>query len=151
QIAARFSDPMVAFGDPHLADPFDLVCPEHGTGRWAGARNWVYDFSRDLPAGVRCTLTLKAGLRALSGRPLEVRQRFAFDTGGPAVQVSFPHEGEDPIDEDQIFILALDAPADTASIRAHARCAVGGVNERIGVRLIEGDEREQVLNQRHLL
>src|SRR5687768_12471574 len=49
QVTARFSDPMVAFGDPRLADPFNVQCDGDaarlkGRGRWADARNWVYDF-----------------------------------------------------------------------------------------------------------
>ncbi|HYT48534.1 MAG TPA: hypothetical protein VEL04_08940, partial [Burkholderiales bacterium] len=55
QVAARFTEPMVAFGDPRLPDPFDVRCEGDaahlkGRGRWADARNWVYDFEQDLPA-----------------------------------------------------------------------------------------------------
>src|SRR5262249_14495294 len=62
QIAARFTEPMVAFGDPRLPDPFEVRCEGDadklkGAGRWADARNWVYDFAADLPAGQRCALT----------------------------------------------------------------------------------------------
>ena len=59
QVTARFSEPMVPFGDPRLGEPFAIDCPEAGKGRWVDARNFVYDFERDLPAGVRCTFTLK--------------------------------------------------------------------------------------------
>ena len=68
QVTARFSEAMVAFGDPRLEDPFEVNCPEAGTGRWADHRNWVYDFERDLPAGVRCTFRLKEGLCQRRGR-----------------------------------------------------------------------------------
>jgi alpha-2-macroglobulin len=51
QVAARFSDPMVAFGDPRLPEPFQIDCPESGKARWADVYNWIYDFARDLPAG----------------------------------------------------------------------------------------------------
>src|SRR5687767_12573301 len=63
QVAARFSKPMAAFGDPRLADPFDIACAEKGTSRWADAKNWVFDFERELPAGVRCTFSVKDDLR----------------------------------------------------------------------------------------
>ena len=44
QVAVRFSEPMVAFGDPSLQDPFTVKCdgdPERlkGRGRWADQRN----------------------------------------------------------------------------------------------------------------
>src|SRR5262245_57344803 len=70
QAQARFNVPMVAFGDPTLADPFDVECQAPGKGRWADARNWVYDFEDDLPGGLRCRFTLKPGVKSQDGRPL---------------------------------------------------------------------------------
>ncbi len=61
QVAARFSDVMVPFGDPRLTEPFDIDCPEKGTARWADQKNWVFDFEHDLPAGVRCSFTVRSG------------------------------------------------------------------------------------------
>lgn len=69
QGTARFSEPMVPFGDPRVNEPFAIDCPEAGKGRWVDARNFVYDFERDLPAGVRCTFTLKPNLKTLDGSP----------------------------------------------------------------------------------
>src|SRR5436190_803627 len=67
QARARFSEPMVAFGDPRLADPFTVKCAgdaavHKGKGRWVDARNWAWDFEADLPAGQRCTFSLVAGV-----------------------------------------------------------------------------------------
>ena len=148
QVTARFSEAMVAFGDPRLEDPFEVNCPEAGTGRWADHRNWVYDFERDLPAGVRCTFRLKEGLKPLSGTPLVGRSEFSFSTGGPAILQSLPHEGSHQLDEEQVFILGLDAPASEVSILGHAYCTADGIQERIGVRLLKGDERRLILDQR---
>src|SRR5438132_264853 len=62
QVSVRFSEPMVPLGDPSgLVEPFDIVCRENATARWADSRNWVFDFARDLPAGVRCEFSVKAG------------------------------------------------------------------------------------------
>ncbi len=53
QVAAHFSEPMVALGDPRsIADPFEIDCPIEGTSRWADGRSWVYTFKKDLPAGL---------------------------------------------------------------------------------------------------
>src|SRR6266536_2132901 len=54
QVAVRFTEPMVAFGDPRLPEPFDVRCEGDparikGKGRGADTRNWVYDFEQDLP------------------------------------------------------------------------------------------------------
>src|SRR5438105_6826137 len=70
QVTARFAAAMVPFGDPRELDPFDIDCVEKGKGRWADMKNWVYDFDRDLPAGVRCTFSLKPGLTSLGGDAL---------------------------------------------------------------------------------
>ncbi len=50
QVTARFSSPMVPFGDPRgLIDPFDIRCSGMGTGRWVDGKNLVFDFEKDLP------------------------------------------------------------------------------------------------------
>ena len=147
QVTARFSAPMVPFGDPREVDPFAVECIEKGKGRWADSKNWVYDFDRDLPAGVHCSFTVNPGLATLDGKPLEGGQRFEFSTGGPAIVRSLPYEGAQ-IDENQIFILGLDAPAKPETITQHAYCVASGVNERIGVRLVTGEERKTILDSR---
>src|SRR5450432_242152 len=147
QVTARFAAAMVPFGDPRELDPFDVDCVEKGKGRWADTRNWVYDFDRDLPAGVRCAFVLKSGVASLDGKILESGQRFAFTTGGPAILRSLPYEGS-RIDENQIFVLGLDAPAKSETIAANAYCVTAGVNEKIGVRLVTGEERKIVLDNR---
>ena len=147
QISARFASAMVPFGDPRELDPFDVDCAEKGKGRWADSRNWIYDIDRDLPAGVRCSFALKSSITALDGKTLEAGHRFSFNTGGPAVLRSLPYEGG-RIDENQIFILGLDAPAKSESIAASAYCVAAGVNEKIPVRLVTGEERKIVLDNR---
>ncbi len=80
QVNARFSGAIVAFGDPRLAEPFDIDCPQPGSARWADQKNWVFDFERDLPAGVRCTFKVKPGLKTHSGELVEPAV-FSFSTG----------------------------------------------------------------------
>ena len=145
QAAVHFSGQMVSFGDPRLSDPFEVSCPEKGKGRWADGRNWSYDFDRDLPAGVVCTFKLKDGVRDLSGNPVTGRREFSFSTGGPAIQDSSPHDGQEDISEDQIFALLLDTEADEASVLSNVGCSVEGINERIGIRIIKGSERNTLL------
>ncbi|MDD5330503.1 MAG: MG2 domain-containing protein [Sulfuricella sp.] len=144
QVTARFSAPIIPFGDPRLPEPFDIDCPAKGTARWADTRNWVYDFDRDLPAGVACKFKLKSDIKTLEGAALGGETKFSFSTGGPAVIRSVPYEGSN-IDERQIFILGLDAPATRESVLDHAWCGAQGFNEKIGVRLVEGRTRQQIL------
>lgn len=147
QVAARFSEPMVAFGDPRLPDPFEVDCAVPGRGQWVDARNWIYDFERDLPAGLRCTFTLKPDLQAVSGAALEPHPPVGFSTGGPAILESLPYEGTE-VDEEQAFILVLDAPASAESVAANAWCDIAGVAERVDVQVLEGDARKAILAAR---
>ena len=147
QVAVRFSEPMVAFGDPRLPEPFVVDCAEPGTGRWADQKNWIYDFSRDLPAGLRCGFSLKADLLTLSGDRLEGAPSYEFSTGGPAILEALPYEGA-LVDEEQIFVLGLDAPVREESVLANAYCDVHGVTERVPVRMVQGDERKTLLASR---
>ena len=143
QVVARFSEPMVAFGDPRLESPFNVDCEGKGRGRWADARNWIYDFEADLPAGLKCTFTAKDGVKSQAGAPLG-KVSYGFSTGGPAIKVSMPDEGSE-IDEEQVFLLGLDAPADMKSVKERASCSIEGVGERIPLEIVEGDQREKII------
>lgn len=151
QATARFTVPMVALGDPRLADPFIINCPSSGKGRWADARNWVYDFDADVPAGVSCTFKLRDDLRSLDGVKLQFPETYKFTTGGPAIVGSYPYEGWESVDEEQVFLLKLDAPATERSIEAHAHCAVDGIEEQIPLEVLTGDARAAVLKERSSL
>ncbi len=147
QARATFSQAMVPFGDPRAAeDPFDITCSEAGQGRWVDPRNWVYDFARDLPAGVRCSFHVRSGLRSLAGTEVSGPREFGFSTGGPAIRRSVPHAGQKGISEDQVFILVLDGAADEDTVIARAGFAVSGIQQRIGARIVTGEDREAILD-----
>ena len=145
QVTARFSDPMVPFGDPRLVEPFAVSCPAKGRQHWVDDKNWVYDFERDLKAGVICEFTLRSDLKTLAGETMNGQRKFTFNTGGPAIIQSNPREGWN-IDEEQAFILALDAEAKESTVLEHAYCSVEGVNERVNVRIIKGADRERLVS-----
>ena len=76
QVTVKFSEAVVPFGDPRLADPFAVQCDGDaarlkGRGRWVDARNWSYDFESDLPAGQRCRFTLKPDAKDANGRAID--------------------------------------------------------------------------------
>ncbi len=145
QAKAGFSEPMVAFGDPRAASPFSVRCDEPGQGRWVDPRTWVYDFARELPGGVHCSFALDAGVRSLSGRELDGTREFAFNTGGPAIRNALPSAGLRGISEDQVFILLLDSVPDEATVLARARFAIAGIAQAVGVEMITGGLREEIL------
>src|SRR5438093_1169018 len=146
QATARFSEPMVPLGDPRpAADVFEIACPEVGTARWVDSRDWAYDFARDLPAGVRCTFRLRAGLVTLGGKPVGGQHEFSFSTGGPAIIASLPYAGAGGIDETQAFLLVLDADAVERTVIDHVRFSVEGVVDPVGVGIVSGAVRDEIL------
>ncbi len=148
QVRVKFSEQMVFFGDPTLENPFEIKCPMEGMGRWADGKNWVYDFRKDLPAGVVCSFTLVPGLRTLSGKEVTGQRMFSFSTGGPKVWRSYPYKGS-YVDENQIFILTLDAEPEEETVLANVTFSVEGINESISVRVLKGEKREQILEIYH--
>ncbi|WP_374593190.1 alpha-2-macroglobulin [Aquabacterium sp.] len=150
QARATFSDSMVNFGDPRLPAPLDVRCtndkPVTGTGRWVDDKTWVYDFTQDVPAGTRCKLNAKAGLKSLGGEALTGSTQFEFSTGGPAVVRAYPSPGDyNKIEEEQIFALLLNGPATKESIEQHAWCEASGVSERLPVAVVTGATRTDIL------
>lgn len=152
QVVVRFDEPATRFGDARAPAPLALRCDDsatsQGTGRWNNEREWVFEFARDLPPGVRCTAQPEGPLSAVSGQALKGQSRFAFSTGGPFV--SQLHPGYGSVDEDQVFVLQLNGPATLASVAAHVWCQSDSLGERIPVKLVDGRLRDEVLRHQRL-
>lgn len=144
QVQVRFGAPMVEFGDPRAPAPFTIDCPVPGRSHWVDDRHWVHAFEHDLPGGITCHFTVRTALRTMAGAPLTGERRYSFDTGGPTIVASEPWEGAQ-IDEEQVFLLGLDAPATHTSLEAGVHCRVDGINEAIGVEVLTGDARRAAL------
>jgi alpha-2-macroglobulin len=149
QVTARFSEPMVPLGDPRVnANVFAIDCPgAPGKARWIDSGTWSYDFDHELPAGVRCTFTLRAGLKSLRGAAFSGQPQFTFDTGGPSIVDSRPWPDSTDIDESQAFVLVLDAQADPQSILEHAYFAVEGIPQMVGATIMGGAGRDLLLKR----
>ena len=110
QVRVRFSEAMTPMGDPRdQLQPFIIDCSIKGSSKWEDSNNWVYDFEKDLPGGIRATFKLRPGLKTLSGKVFAGKDVFTFHTGGPSIRESRPYEGSEDIDEEQIFILKRSA------------------------------------------
>ncbi len=148
QVVAKFDAAAVNFGDPKAPAPIALNCSDadatKGTGRWTGEREWVFDFERDLPPGVRCTAAVKPGFKSASGAELTGAKSYQFNSGGPFVQSIRPGTYQQ-IDEEQFFVLQFNGPATLASVQANVWCSAEGVGERVPVRLIDGPQRAEIL------
>lgn len=151
QLTVRFSDAVIALGDPRLPDPVTVACTgavPPGGGRWADEKSWVYDFREALPPGTRCTVKARPGWAPLpAAAPLTGRTEFAFNTGGPAVVQVAPWDGA-TIEEDQHFLVQLNGPAVAATVAANAWCEVEGIGERQPVQVVGGAARDEVLKSR---
>ena len=147
QVAVRFSAPMVALGDPDRRDPFAVKCATSGTGRWIDERHWVYDFEHEVPGAKQCTFTLRRGVRTLAGAAIAGPRERSFHTGGPTIIASRVSRWRSaPIDERQVFLLALDASADEQSIERHAHCRVAGRTGSIALDVVADAKRTEILD-----
>lgn len=145
QVKVLFSESMVPFGDLRdVAQPFEIKCSEPGKPRWMDDRNWIYDFDRDLPAGVQCEFKAREGMKSLAGHDIAEPRLYKFSSGGPAILNATPYQGSS-IDENQIFILRLDANAKEESVLKNAYFAVDGISSRIAARIVSGSERTAIL------
>ncbi len=151
----RFATAMVALGDPRATAPAATDCPGAGPGRWIDAQTWVLEFDRALPPATRCAVTLRDSLATLSGARVVGLKSFAIDTAGPSVRaVLAPGEDGSTIDEDQVFLVATNGPADRASVAAFASCAIDGVGEAAAVDVLPQGTAARLLdalgpNNRH--
>ncbi len=143
QIAVQFATPMVALGDPRQAAPIMGNCSAGAAGRWADAQTYVVDLPAALPGGRKCQYDLVPGLRDARGAAVGGARRFGFDTGGPAVRAALPDDGQ--IEEDQLFLLALNARPTAASVAAGAACLIEGVGEAVPLDILPDSARDTVL------
>ncbi len=146
QAQARFSAPMAALGQTDAPAPFQVDCDVPGQGRWEDERTWVYDLERMPKPGQPCRFTPRADLTALDGEKVEAAAKYGFALAGPRVQWSLPMAAE-TVDEEQFFVLLLNAPATAESLQAHGRCEIQGIHEQVPLRRITGPEREGLLTQ----
>ncbi len=153
QIAVKFDDSAVNFGDPKAPAPVSLSCSDaqatKGSGRWISDRQWAFEFENDLPPGVSCTLQGITTFRSPKDQAISGKVSWKFNTGGPFVKNLRPGTYQ-RIDEEQYFVLQLNGQATLASVRENVWCSVEGLGERVPVKLIEGKERDALLKSQNL-
>jgi uncharacterized protein YfaS (alpha-2-macroglobulin family) len=153
QVVAKFDDSAVSFGDPKAEAPLTLSCSDAqvtaGTPRWISDRVWAYDFERELPPGIRCTAQVKKGFKSPKSQGISSASSYSFSSGGPFVRNILPYQGS-RIDEEQFFILELNGPASPESVKAHVWCTASDLGEKMEVRLLEGKDRQRLLQSQGL-
>ncbi len=154
QVTARFSEPMNETGGDADGRPVDFlmvrcegspkpIVEEHG--HWVDSKTLVLDLEDPIPARTRCQVTLKPGMQTSAGMALPPPLPVAFETGGPAIQRTFP--GGQAVAERQVFAFLFNGKVDAATVRASAYCEVATSRTdatpwRMGVVPITGKERD---------
>jgi len=144
QIKLRFATPMVSFGDPRLPAPVAGNCSDGATGRWVDAQSFAIDLPAPLSGGRRCTYDLSPGLKDARGAVLAGQKHFVFDTGGPNIRAAVPNDGAGQIEEDQVFLLALNAAPTRESLAAGASCIIDGVGEAVPLDVLPDTTRDKI-------
>ncbi len=143
----RFSQPMVALGDPRAQGPLEVTCPVGGEGRWSDQQTYVWEFATPLPGGTACEMKTRAGLKSASGYALGGQQSFKVDAGGPMARAVLPGGDGSEIEEDQVFLVAANMAATRDSVAANAYCAVDGIGEKIAVDVLPADLPAKLLGE----
>ena len=141
----RFSEAMVPLGDPRASPAATSNCPVASTGRWTDEQTFVLEFAKPLPPGTICKVNLREGLATQRGAQITGAREFAIDTGGPTARAVFAPGFDGEIDEDQVFLVAVNGAVDRDSVAAHASCAVDGIGEAIAVDVLGSDEPARIL------
>jgi uncharacterized protein YfaS (alpha-2-macroglobulin family) len=147
RFTARFSQPMVALGDPRAASPFNVACAIDGAGRWVDQQTFVYEFKSPLPGGTTCKFHIHDGLKSVGGYAVTGQSDFTVDAGGPVARAVLPANDGDEIEEDQVFLVSPNMPATAQSVAANAYCAVDGIGEKIPVDVLSPDLAANLIGQ----
>ncbi len=142
-----FSTNVTPLGRNDLPPPVSVSCKGgqvKGHGKWSDGAHWSYEFEETLPAGVQCTITPDAAFRDATGKPVQGKKQYQFDTGRLAV-TSISPSGE--IDEDQAFTVRFNLPVQASSVQAHASCVVQGLGEQIPVKVLSEQDKKIIISQ----
>jgi uncharacterized protein YfaS (alpha-2-macroglobulin family) len=171
QVVIRFSNDMVAMGDPRSkSDPLSMKCNQStnrvetdgfGAGnsvvaakkavaipsyttRWVDSKTWSLDFAKPLASGMICRLTIAKAAKDLGGKPITGDAEYMFTTGGPALLGVAPRYGE--IEPEQYFVLLLEGDVEPASLEKGAYFETEGLPDKNAVTLVKpSSSRDEVI------
>lgn len=142
QIVVRFATPMVALGGDAPA-PISGACAAGGKAAWLDPQRFAIDLPAALSGGRACSFTLAPGLKDLAGRHVPAAGPFRFTTPGPSLRAIAPEYEE--LAEDQIFLVAAEAPPTPASLAGHAACLIEGIGEKIPLDPLPDATRDAII------
>jgi len=139
----RFSEPMVALGDPRATPPVTVTCPVGSGGRWIDPQTYVVEFERPLPGGISCAVALREKLASTRAVAVAGARSFTIDTGGPSARAVLAG-GLDGIEEEQVFLVAANVAPSPQSVSANGYCAVDGIGEKIALDVLNPEVVTQI-------
>lgn len=142
---AVFSTDMAPLGQPQAPAPFRVDCGAvPGSGRWVDTRTWAWQLERPLAPGERCQFALKPGLKARNGETVSGRAQYRFYAPGPWPREVIPSPGS-AIEEEQAFVIVPAGAVKPASFEQNAWCEAEGIGQRIPLRLVPAQQRNEIL------
>src|SRR5262245_61942399 len=119
RIIVTFNQPMVALSglsaQPMATGPFTLAPTATGTFRWLGTSSMEFQPEKPLSLATKFTVTIPAGLKAVSGATLAQAYTWSFESARPAVLGTLPGEGAQWIKVDNEIYLRFHQPVNAAA------------------------------------
>jgi uncharacterized protein YfaS (alpha-2-macroglobulin family) len=146
QVHVKFSDFMFELGKQNVPAPFRSTCDTYGKGRWLNPTEWVFEFSKALPALMSCEFKLVDGLKSQKGIPLIAGQSFTFQVTPAQIASTVPYgvtelqnvdRKSGSIDPDQAFVIHFDKKISNAEIQSRLFFTVEGRREPIGIKILD--------------
>lgn len=148
-IKVGFKQQVVAIGQTDAPAPVLIECngiPLQGDAKWADGHYWQLDLPLPLNKGLSCQAKVNSDFLDVKGQALTQVSPFQFNTGDIKFRVMAPWD-DNNIAEDQVFVLKSEAPINVSSLVESTVCSVEGLGEQVPVRLIEGNNRQVILEQ----
>ena len=145
-VKVTFAQPAVHFGDSQLPAPVLVQCDDPavvGQGRWLDSRRWIYEFDERPGPGLTCTAVVSKSFRSINNEAISGPAQYRFNSGGAILESNRPYYNV--IDEDQVFLFRFNAPVNTGSLIKNGYCRVEGIGERIGLKAVEGAQRDALV------
>lgn len=146
-IKVGFAEPVISLGRTDSPAPVLIECNGqalNGDAKWADTKNWQLDLLQPLGSGMDCHASVNPEFTDVKGKPLAKVAPMRFSTGDIRLRNTRPW-ADSTVDEDQVFVLNFDTPVKPSSLQEKAVCAIDGIGEQVPVRLIEGKDREAIL------
>ena len=146
-IKVGFGQAVIALGQTDSPAPVIIECNGQvisGDAKWTDTKNWQLDLPEPFTSGMDCQASVNPEFTDVQGKALAKIAPMRFSTGDVRLKNTRPWE-DDTVDEDQVFILNFDTPVKSSSLQEKTVCAIEGLGEQVPVRLVEGKDREAIL------